>query len=259
MNKNLKVILKIIGIKQAILALKSIGRYIDFFKDYRAFKKDFSSNDVDMKLEFSDLFPMIHDKTSTTPFDRHYIWHTAWAARKLKELNPKEHYDISSSLYFVSIASAFINIRFFDYRPAELNLSNLNSEHADLVSLPFDDNSIDSLSCMHVVEHIGLGRYGDPLDINGDIKAINELLRVVKDNGNLLFVVPVGEAKIMFNAHRIYAYQQIIEYFNQFELIEFSLIPDEDKGISIIYNATKEQSDIQKFGCGMFHFRKKAI
>ena len=259
MNKNLKVILKIIGIKQTVLALKSVGRYIDFFKDYKVFKKEFSSANVDMKLEFADLFPMIHDKTTSTPFDRHYIWHTAWAARKLKELNPKEHYDISSSLYFVSIASAFINIKFFDYRPADLNLSNLSTEHADLVKLSFEDSSIDSLSCMHVVEHIGLGRYGDPLNVKGDAKAIAELKRVVAPKGDLLFVVPIGQSKIMFNAHRIYSYQNIIDYFDGFELVEFSLIPDSDKGNSIVYNATKEESDNQEYGCGLFHFRKISL
>jgi hypothetical protein len=66
---------------------------------------------------------------------------------------------------------------------------------------------------MHVVEHVGLGSYGDSLDPNGDLKAMSELKRVLSINGNLLFVVPVGKPRVMFNAHRIYSYEQIIECF----------------------------------------------
>jgi len=113
----------------------------------------------------------------------------------------------------------------------KLDLDNLISKQANLTSLPFENNSIESLSCMHTVEHIGLGRYGDKLDPNGDLKAIKELKRVLSVNGNLLFVVPIGKPKIMFNAHRIYSYNQIINYFNELKLKEFSLVTDSGKFI----------------------------
>src|SRR5436853_180080 len=83
--------------------------------------------------------------------------------------------------------SAFIPVEFYDYRPANVQLSNLTAEAADLLALPFAEGSVESLSCMHVVEHIGLGRYGDPLDPNGDLKAIAELRRVLAPAGTLLF------------------------------------------------------------------------
>ncbi|NDC42314.1 MAG: DUF268 domain-containing protein, partial [Chitinophagia bacterium] len=56
--------------------------------------------------------------------------------------------------------------------------------------LPFESDSIPSLSCMHTIEHVGLGRYGDQLDPQGDLKAIAELKRVVQPGGDLLFVTP---------------------------------------------------------------------
>ena len=65
----------------------------------------------------------------------------------------------------------------------------------DLISLPFEDGSFHSLTCMHVVEHIGLGRYGDQVDPDGDLMAMKELERVTAKLGNLLFVVPVGIPK----------------------------------------------------------------
>lgn len=218
--------------------------------DYWKFKK---SDNKRFTVSLRDFYPQIKDKTIKTGFDAHYIYHTAWAARKVKEINPIKHTDISSSLYFSSITSAFIPVDFYDYRPAELKLSNLTSKQADLTKLPFTDNSVDSLSCMHTVEHIGLGRYGDPIDPNGDLKAIKELIRVLKPGGSLLFVVPVGTPRIEFNAHRIYSHEQIIQYFKVLTLKEFSLITDE--GI-FIKNATIDHVAKQKYGCGCFWFIK---
>ena len=151
--------------------------------------------------------------------------------------------------------SAFIPVKFYDYRPATIKLDNLTSKKADLNRLPFKDNSVASLSCMHTVEHIGLGRYGDPIDPNADLKAISELKRVLAIGGNLLFVVPIGRPKIQFNAHRIYSYAQIIDYFKQLQLIEFSLIPDNARETGIMVNATQKQANEQNYGCGCFWFK----
>lgn len=218
--------------------------------DYIRFKK---VSDNRFTISILDIYPSIKDKTIKTNFDAHYIYHTAWAARKVKEINPARHTDISSSLYFSGIVSAFIPVDFYDYRPADLQLSNLKSGHADLTKLSFKSGSIDSLSCMHTVEHVGLGRYGDKIDAKGDIKAINELKRVLSEGGSLLFVVPVGKPKIEFNAHRIYSYDQVISYFSSLRLKEFSLITDSGKFLS---NSTKNEADKQSYGCGCFWFIK---
>ena len=223
--------------------------------DYLKFRK---RDDKRFKLSFFDLYPQIKDKTVATGFDRHYVYHTAWAIRKVKEIDPKLHIDISSTLYFSSTLSAFVPVNFYDYRPPELSLSNLKVKRGDLLALPFPDGSVDSLSCMHTVEHVGLGRYGDVIDPDGDLKAICELKRVMKQEGSLLFVVPIGgNPKIMFNAHRIYSYKQIMEYFKDFELKEFSLIPELVKDGGIIMNATEKDADAQEYGCGCFWFIKK--
>lgn len=214
-----------------------------------------SNKRFDFKL--IDLHPCVNDKTVNTGFDRHYVFHTAWAARKIKEINPTIHHDISSSVYFNALVSAFVPIHFFDYRPAIMNLSGLESSHADLYDLPFDNECIISLSCMHVVEHIGLGRYGDPIDYDGDLKAIKEIKRVLAPRGDLLFVVPIGKNIIMYNAHRIYSYKQIIEYFEGLRLVEFSLIQDDRHGGTIIQNATEEMANAQEYGCGLFWFKKE--
>ena len=244
----------------------SLPNYILFFNDFIKYKKREKKLQVETlraspwnsalrAFRFKDIYPCINDKSKFTGFDRHYIYHPAWAARILKETKPDLHIDISSSLHFCSIVSAFIPVKFYDFRPVRLNLSNLSSEHADLVNLPFESNSIQSLSCMHTVEHVGLGRYGDPIDPDGDLKAISELKRVLGPNGNLLLVVPVGKPKLMYNAHRIYSYDEVLEYFKDLVLNDFSLVPD-DKELGFIDNATKEIADAQNYGCGCFWFKK---
>lgn len=190
-------------------------------------------------------------KEETAGFDRHYVFHTAWAARILAKIRPEKHVDIASSLYFNTLVSAFVPIDFYDYRVTHLDLSGLQTSFADLKALPFADSSILSLSCMHVIEHIGLGRYGDPLDPQGDLKAMAELKRVLA--GDLLFAVPIGKPKVIFNLHRIYSYEQIIEYFKELKLVEFALIPDSG---NLIRNAPPELAAEQGYGCGCFWFRK---
>lgn len=236
---------------------------MNFYTKYlqkAAFAKNFEQKrrlleDSRFSMPWDMRYPCLNDATSTTGFDSHYLFHTAWAARVLANTRPNFHVDISSCLRFVSMVSAFIPIEFYDYRPVQFNLSGLKLKRADLMNLPFSDNSISSISCMHVVEHIGLERYGDPLDPQGDLKAISELKRVTAINGDLLFVVPLGsQAIIQYNAHRIYTYDQIIDYFSEFNLINFAFIDDSGEYTS---NAIKETTYNQIYGCGCFHFKKQ--
>lgn len=229
---------------------KKVIRFFQYWGEFIRFKK---SSKQRFSIRFTDVYPCLNDKIAFTPFDQHYIYHPAWAARKIAEIKPVEHIDISSILSFSTIISAYVPTKFYDYRPAHLNISNYESGFADLKKLPFQDNSIVSLSCMHTIEHIGLGRYGDELDADGDIKAIEELKRVLQKGGSLLFVTPVGNPKIEFNAHRVYSFEQIKEYFSPLVLKEFSLIPDTG---GLIENADPALVKQQKYGCGCFWFTK---
>jgi SAM-dependent methyltransferase len=232
--------------------VKKYFRTAKFAKNFNA--KKAALEDGRFSMNWGNRYPCLNDATSTAGFDSHYLFHTAWAARVLAQTKPDFHVDISSCLRFVSLVSAFIPTRFYDYRPAKLNLSGLESNKADLMNLPFSDNSISSLSCMHVIEHIGLQRYGDPLDPEGDLKAIAELKRVLSKDGNLLFVVPLGQyAVIQYNAHRIYTYQQILSYFSELKLINFAYINDAG---NFIPQASEQNTESQIYGCGCFQFRK---
>jgi hypothetical protein len=203
------------------------------------------------KVEWNDCLPKLHDNTLFTNFDSHYIYHPAWAARVLKDISPVEHVDFSSSLHFCTMISAFIPTLFYDYRPAQLNLPNLETKRADLTNLDLLDNSIQSLSCLHTIEHIGLGRYGDALDPNGDIKAIIELQRVAADH--ILIVVPIGEPKIYFNAHRVYNPKDLCNLFSECTLVDFSFVDDNG---AFHFSSKLENVINQSYACGCFYFRK---
>lgn len=235
---------------------KSPVSTIKVLNDFIVFKKKESSR---FKASLLDFYPISNERTSETVFDRHYIYHPAWAARVVKEINPIFHVDISSTLHFCSMLSAFIPVKFYDYRPADLILDGLEAHQADLTNLLFEDNSIESLSCMHTIEHVGLGRYGDPIDSDGDIKAAKELKRVIKAGGSLLVVVPVGESRIEYNAHRIYSPHQIKDMFvdDNFTLKEFAFIPQRNEDGGIVRNAPMNSADNSCYACGCFWFIKK--
>lgn len=229
---------------------KKTLRLVEYIKEYNKFR---SAKDQRFEIAFQDIYPCLTDKIRTTPFDHHYTYHPAWAARILAKTKPELHADFSSILYFGTMLSAFIPVKFFDYRPANIQLKGWEGSFADLCKLNIADNSFSSVSCMHTVEHIGLGRYGDPIDAEGDVKAIKELIRVTDTGGDILFVTPVGKPRIEFNAHRIYSYELILQQFTNCKLEEFSLIPDNG---GLIENADPKLIKEQNYGCGCFWFKK---
>lgn len=228
-------------------------KYWLFIASYLAFRRLSRTHPRGFPLRWADRYPILNDSTAETSFDAHYIFHPAWAARIVAETKPAVHIDVASTLHFCTMVSAFVPVEFYDIRPARLNLSGLSSKHGDLKALPFADQSIESLSCMHVVEHVGLGRYGDPLDPVGDLTAMAELRRVLAGGGSLLFVVPVGKPVIRYNAHRIYSYDQIASEFSDLHVRQFALIDDHGR---FMVDASPDRANAQEYGCGCWWFRK---
>lgn len=232
-----------------IKIITSILRYPGFLKDLIIYSRLSNAE----KISLLDVQPCLAEKTKTTRFDTHYFYQDIWAAKKIFASKTKNHIDVGSRIDFVGFLSSFTKVTFVDIRPIETNLENFQSTKGNILSLPFEDNSISSLSCLHVAEHIGLGRYGDSLDPLGTKKACRELARVLAKGGNLYFSVPIGKPRLCFNAHRIHSADQILQYFNGLKLIEFSGVDDMGSfRENIEINAFKEAD----YACGLFWFKK---
>jgi SAM-dependent methyltransferase len=204
-------------------------------------------------IRLSDSWPQLHDRTTRAPFDVHYLWTNGWAMRRILAQKPPQHVDIGSQIMLVNLLSAVLPVVFLDYRPLRACLSGLTSTCGDILHLPFADRSIQSLSCLHVAEHIGLGRYGDSLNPYGTRQACAELQRILAPGGHLYFAVPVGRPRVQFNAHRIHAPATIQEYFAELEMTEFSGVDDSGRFIERIRPDALADSS---YSCGMFLLRR---
>ena len=227
---------------QPITLIKQYLWFMKQLKSLKAMKKN-------KKFEKLEYYPCLFDNLKYTPIEPTYFFQDSWAAKKIFELKPDHHYDIGSSVKTVGILSQFVPITMVDIRPVNIKLDNLNFIKGDIMKLPFKDNSIESLSSLCVVEHIGLGRYGDRLDSYGSERAIEEIKRVLKIGGVLLFSVPVdNENKIYFNAHRAFTKDYILELFDGFHLVEEKYI----YGTKMFNNYDPTKG----FGTGLYMFKK---
>jgi|SRR3989344_5521700 len=230
--------------------IRGIPRYVDYFKDWVKYSK---LNGAEA-IRILDTYPCLYDKTETTNFDSHYFYQDIWAFKKIYESRANYHVDVGSRVDFVGFLTAIIRVTFIDIRPLIATLENFESKKGSILSMPFDACSIPSLSCLHVAEHIGLGRYGDPLNPLGTKEACQELSRTLAVGGNLYFSLPVGRPRLCFNAHRIHSPRQIIAYFNDLKLVEFSGI--DDKG-NFMRNTQTSILENSNYACGLFHFTKE--
>jgi len=205
-------------------------------------------------IRWQESYPCITDRTPHTPFDPHYFYQAGWATRKLVELKPAWHVDVGSSVVLIGAISAIVPTVFVDYRLLRTKIAGLTAVAGDLLALPFAGGSVASLSCLHVIEHIGLGRYGDSLDPQGSVKAAQELMRVLAPGGRMLLSTPIGRERVQFNAHRIFAPDTVVSMFAELELLDFAMV--DDRGVFCTH-ATPPQSSGCEYACGMFEFVRK--
>jgi len=223
--------------------------YIWFLRDIFVFKSKSKK-----KILTGNLFPMLHDKIKFTPFDTHYFYQQIWCFDQVHKHLPKEHTDIGSSYELCGYFSLFLKTIFVDLRPIPAQLNNLSVVKGDILNLPFLSNSLQSVSCLHVAEHIGLGRYGDSINPKGTELACGELARVLAPGGRLYFSLPIGRERVCFNAHRVHSPQTILGYFEGLKPISFSVVDDFGN-----YKKNVNPLDFSNlsYGCGMFVFEKK--
>jgi len=231
--------------------LSALAKYPRYFLDWRQYSKMNGAEPIKLR----NTYPCLFDKKSKTGIDSHYFYQDIWAFKKICSLKPKLHIDVGSRVDFVGFLTAITKVHFVDIRPLDAPyLTNIENIKGSILELPYENNSLESISCLHVAEHIGLGRYGDALDPFGTQKAAAELSRCLAKGGNLFFSLPVGKPRLCFNAHRIHSPRQILQYFGDLKLVEFSGTDENKRFMENIHIATLENS---RYACGMFWFTKE--
>jgi SAM-dependent methyltransferase len=178
-----------------------------------------------------------------------YVLHCAWAARMLAKNKPERHVDFGSYAYFAALCSAFVpQFEFYDIRGLGFEVPSLHADTADLMKLPFPDDSIESISCLHVLEHVGLGRYGDMIDPEGHLKAAKELERVLAPGGKLLIVLPMSQKPyVAFNAHRILSLGTVKKMFSSLTLQDWFWLYDKKDHIILPFREDEEYTGCLEF------------
>lgn len=225
-------------------AIKNIAWFVQDYLEFTQQRRNQPNDDQDLLF-----YPCLNDRTTFTPIEPTYFFQDTWAARKIFRKKPVKHYDIGSSAKTIGIISQFVPTIMIDIRPIDLYLDGLHFLEGSILAIPAESDSLESISSLCVVEHIGLGRYGDPIDATGSEKAAKELQRVLAVGGDLYFSVPVDDAcKIYFNAHRAFTRDYIISLFDQLTLVDEKY----HYGRKMF-----DQYDPRKgFGTGLFHFTK---
>jgi hypothetical protein len=177
-------------------SLYGIPRYL---RDLRRFRKGYSGT--------LTLMPCLHDWHEEGGVTKsEYFWQDLLVARWIFEAKPQRHVDIGSRVDgFVAHVASFREIEMFDVRPITTQIPGVVFKRADLLrreGLP-NAGGYDSLSCLHAIEHFGLGRYGDPINPDGHELGIENMTSLLAKGGTFYLSAPIGRERVEFNAHRI--------------------------------------------------------
>lgn len=222
---------------------------INYIKDYKNLKKDLTNTE----FKIYPTHPYLFDKSSKNLKLEYFHLQDLWAFKIISKNKILELVDVGSNLSFITFVSTLGKIKCVDIRHHEINLDNVEFKIGDINKLPFDDQSVDSLSSLSVIEHIGLGRYGDRIDSLGMEKSVHEFERVLKKNSNLIVSFPIGRENVVeFNAHRVCNLEFIKKLFINFSLVDESFVFDNR------YNSREDFINANHpNGVGCFHFIKK--
>jgi len=204
--------------KQFVSWYRGLSAWRQFWDSYRRYKK---LAPKDKQPSIKHLHPCLRDNVERTPIEPIYFYQDTWAFEKIVAHQPVFHVDVGSHHKFVALLSKVIPVIMVDIRPLSLPLDSLEFRRGSILNLPFSDATLPSVSSLCVVEHIGLGRYGDPLDPYGSEKALQELKRVVKQGGNLYLSLPLDdENRTYFNAHRTFKEEYVLQLLEPFQIVE---------------------------------------
>jgi len=229
-----------------------------FLRDYGQFRKSY--------VGLMHLMPCLHDRyeeCGTTHSE--YFWQDLLVARIIFENNPEKHVDIGSRIDgFVAHVASFRQIEVFDVRPITASIPGVIFIQADFTeTMEGMSGYCDSLSCLHVLEHFGLGRYGDTVDPNGFEIGIANMARLLRREGVFYLSVPIGVERVEFNANRVFDPRRIVFLCEQASLWLTSLIIiSKNGGLSQVDISDNEYLSIlaqESYSLGIFTFIKNEL
>ena len=185
-----------IDVKKFINAIISLPR---FFLNLYKFSRDFKG--------LIKLSPCLHDRNEAGGDAKsEYFWQDLLVAQLIHSKNPSLHVDVGSRIDgFVAHIASFRQIEVFDIRNVENVIPGVNFKQRDFTK-PDKELSeyCDSLSCLHALEHFGLGRYGDDIDPLAFKEGLKNMSDMLRDNGTLYLSVPIGIERVEFNANYVF-------------------------------------------------------
>lgn len=190
-----------------------------------------------------------------------YFWQDLLVARMIYQANPIKHVDIGSRIDgFVSHVASFREIEIFDIRPISISIPGILFKQADLMANDMSlENYCDSLSCLHALEHFGLGRYGDSIDPKGYELGISNMARILKLGGIFYLSIPIGIERVEFNANRVFDPNTIIKiaHRNKLELSRLATYSSDSgwSNIEITESILRELGQ-KRYSLGVFIFVK---
>lgn len=192
--------------RMMLRSLRGLSRYV---RDLFRFRANFKGR--------IELVPCLHDWYEEGGLTKsEYFWQDLLVARWIHDANPQKHVDVGSRVDgFVAHVASFREIEVCDVRPISTQIPGVVFKQADLmrpVVLPSAgrDGYCDSLSCLHAIEHFGLGRYGDPIDPQGYERGIANMAQLLKPDGRFYLSTPIGQERVEFNANRVFDPRTII-------------------------------------------------
>lgn len=226
--------------------IRSIRGLRIYFFEYWQFRKQNNKTNIPMKLNA----PCLHDRYEDSGTARGgYFFGDLYVAQEIFQNNPQKHIDLASRIDgLVAHIATFRKVEVFDIRKLDITIPNINFTQVNFMSPATQYHDYcDSLSCLHALEHFGLGRYGDPIDPNGHLKGLISIYQILKNKGVFYLGLPLGEDRIDFNAHRVFSIRKVLELTkDKFTLVKLKII--NDFGYPIEKEMTDELMN-NNFGC----------
>lgn len=211
------------------------------------------------------ILPCLQDKFDDSGYTKsEYFWQDLIVAKTIFARSPQKHVDVGSRIDgFVAHLASFREIEVLDIRPLSNKIPGVIFKQADLMNpLPELENYCDSFSCLHTLEHFGLGRYGDPVLVDGFKRGLENMVKILKPEGTFYLSVPIGVERVEFNANRVFSPTTVIELCKALKL-EFSRLQVIENSSHGMFYYTVENSKIEElasknYSLGIFEFIKQS-